>query len=287
VTAKVGLYRSVDLRLGEGGLSVGGGPWQILWGMAEALTSSLLTKAGFRHAFFTRRGGVSKPPFASLNFSSSVGDDPDAVADNLARAAGTLEIPTERLYFLSQVHGTVAHRLTGDEEPRQICRREGDITFSGDADVGCGVRMADCPAVLVGDRRTGAVVAVHSGWRGTVAGAVPAGLLALRKLIGGPGDLVAAVGPHIEQCCFEVGEDVAKRIAAATDEGEAIIDRGYEKPHVDLRRVIDRQLRRHEVTDVDHVGGCTMCDAERFHSYRRDGAVSGRMLAAIVSEVRA
>jgi copper oxidase (laccase) domain-containing protein len=116
---------------------------------------------------------------------------------------------------------------------------------------------------------------------------VGAGLKALREAIGGPGDLVAAVGPHIEQCCFEVGEDVAEQIAAATPEGDAIVDRSYEKPHVDLRRVIDRQLRDAEVAELDHVAGCTMCDPVRFHSYRRDGAVSGRMLAAIVSEVRA
>ena len=81
--------------------------------MAESITSALLAEAGFRHAFFTRRGGVSEPPFQSLNFSSSVGDDPAAVAENLGRAAGSLEIPRERLYFLSQVHGTVAHRLGG------------------------------------------------------------------------------------------------------------------------------------------------------------------------------
>ena len=254
--------------------------------MAESITSALLAEAGFRHAFFTRRGGVSEPPFQSLNFSSSVGDDPAAVAENLGRAAGSLEIPRERLYFLSQVHGTVAHRLGGDEAPADVWGREGDITLSDEANVGCGVRMADCPAVLVGDRRSGAVVAIHSVWRGTVAGAVPAGLTALRELLAGPGDLVAAVGPHIAQCCFEVGEDVAREIAAATDAGEAIIDRSRPKPHVDLSRVIDDQLKRHGVDAVEHVGGCTMCDATRFHSYRRDGAVSGRMLAAIVSEAR-
>ena len=261
-------------------------PWQLSGTMAESITSALLAEAGFRHAFFTRRGGVSEPPFESLNFSSSVGDEPAAVAENLARAAQTLEVPPERLYFLSQVHGTVSHRLRGDEAPEDVGRRQGDITLSDDREVGCGVRMADCPAVLVGDNQSGAVVAIHSGWRGTVAGAVPAGLAALRALLGSAGDLVAAVGPHIEQCCFEVGEDVAQQIAAVTDAGEAIIDRSRPKPHVDLRRVIDAQLKRSGVDRVDHVGGCTMCDATRYHSYRRDGAVSGRMLAAIVSEAR-
>ncbi|HHH29614.1 MAG TPA: laccase domain-containing protein, partial [Polyangiaceae bacterium] len=220
--------------------------------MAESITSELLAEAGFRHAFFTRRGGVSRPPFDSLNFSISVGDDAGAVGENLARAAHALEIPVERIYFLNQVHGTVAHRLHGREAPRDVCRREGDITLSAAANVGCGVKMADCPAVLVGDRRSGAAVAIHSGWRGTVAGAVPAGLRALRELLGAPGELVAAVGPHIEQCCFEVGEDVAERIVAVSDAGDTIVDRTRPKPHVDLRRVIDGQLRLSGVSEVDH-----------------------------------
>ncbi|MCA9618968.1 MAG: peptidoglycan editing factor PgeF [Myxococcales bacterium] len=251
------------------------------------LRSRLLDDAGFRHAFFTRLGGVSEPPFDSLNFSSSVGDDPELVHENCRRAAEALGVAVERLYFLSQVHGTQHHRLEGDEDPLEVLRREGDITLSTNPEVACGVRMADCPAVLIGDLESGAVVAVHSGWRGTVAGAVPAGVAALREVLGGPGDLVAAVGPHIEQCCFEVGADVAATIAAATAEGEAVVDRRRAKPHVDLRRVIARQLADLGVARVDHVAGCTMCDAERFHSYRRDGAVSGRMLGAIVAAARA
>ncbi len=95
------------------------------------------------------------------------------------------------------------------------------------------------------------------------------------------------VGPHIEQCCFEVGPDVAAEIAAASALGDGVVDRSRDKPHVDLRRVIAAQLEDEGVAAVDQVEGCTMCDARRFHSYRRDGAVSGRMLAVIVSEERA
>jgi copper oxidase (laccase) domain-containing protein len=95
---------------------------------------------------------------------------------------------------------------------------------------------------------------------------------------------VAAVGPHIERCCFEVGEEVAAELAAASTLGRAALDELRPKPHVDLRRIIEAQLRATAPARlrVDHVPGCTACDAERFHSYRRNGPRGGRMLAAIV-----
>jgi YfiH family protein len=221
-----------------------------------------------------------------LNFSSAGGDSPEAVAENLSRAATDLGITADQIFYLSQVHGRDARVLTGDEALADTLRSEGDITLSSHDGVGCGVRMADCPAVLIGDSQSGAVAAVHSGWRGTVAGAAPAGVEALRGLVGAPGELVAAIGPCIEQCCFEVGDDVAQQIAAASELGDDIVDRSRPKAHVDLRRVIEAQLRAVGVEQVDQVAGCTMCDPERFHSYRRDGVVSGRMLAVIAAGVR-
>jgi YfiH family protein len=160
---------------------------------------------------------------------------------------------------------------------------EGDITITRTSDIACAVRMADCAAILMADRESGAVAAVHSGWRGTVEGAAAQGVRVLRELVGDSGNIVAAIGPHIERCCFEVGPDVAETIADASALGEAIVDRSRERPHVDLRRVIERQLHDVGVRAVDHVRGCTMCDSVRFHSYRREGVKSGRMLAAVVA----
>jgi polyphenol oxidase len=249
------------------------------------LTSRRLEAAGFRHAFFTRQGGVSEPPFASLNFFAGGGDDPARVAENLARAARELSVAPEHVYFLSQVHGVAAQVIAGTEPREKVLHDQGDITLSQSPHVACGVRIADCAPVLLADRASGAVAAVHSGWRGTVEGAAVAGVTALRTLVGAQGDIVAAIGPHIGACCFEVGDDVAGIIAERSGLGETIIDRSRARPHVDLRRVIAHQLAGCGV-DVDHVEGCTVCDATRFHSYRRDGKVSGRMLAAIVPAPR-
>jgi YfiH family protein len=247
-----------------------------------ALRSQLLSDAGFRHAFFMRRGGVSQPPWATLNFSTASGDAEEAVRENLRRAARALDVDPARIYYLSQQHGCEVAVLHGDEDRERLLFVPGDVTASISPAVACGVRMADCAAVLLGDRRSGAVAAVHSGWRGTVQGAVASGVRALEQLAGDELDIVAAVGPHIEVCCFEVGTDVAAELAACSSLGEQAVDRSHEKPHVDLRAIIEAQLRALGAATVDHVQGCTMCDSARFHSYRRDGKRSGRMLAAIV-----
>jgi hypothetical protein len=124
-------------------------------GEAEALTSALLRGAGFSHAFFTRRGGASAPPWDTLNVAVSTGDDMAAVRENLERAARRLGVSAGRLYFLSQVHGTTARVLTGEEDREAVVREVGDITLSPVAGVACGARSADCAPVLIGDRRSG------------------------------------------------------------------------------------------------------------------------------------
>lgn len=253
---------------------------------ASYLESSTLRQAGFRHAFFTRRGGVSLPPWDSLSFAVSVGDTPEAVQENVARAAAVLGVRPARLYYLSQVHGTAHRVLDGTEASPEVIRSVGDITASRSPDVACAVRSADCVPVLLADRRSGAVAAVHSGWRGTVLGAAVAGLRALEELAGGSLDVVAAVGPHIELCCFEVGEDVAAELAAASSAGErAVSGRGDGKARVDLRAIVRAQLEAAGVaaSAIDDVPGCSVCDRERFHSFRRDREKSGRMLSAIVA----
>ena len=105
-----------------------------------ALTSALLREKGFSHAFFTRQGGVSLPPWDSLSFVVATGDEPAAVLENRRRAARALGVAVEKLYYLSQVHGTAARLLTGDEGWDEVLRSTGDITVSrtpGNSSTGC------------------------------------------------------------------------------------------------------------------------------------------------------
>jgi YfiH family protein len=253
------------------------------------LRSPLLIRAGFSHAFFTRQGGVSLPPWDTLSFAAATGDDPDHVRENFRRAALALGVPPRRVYVLSQVHGTAAQVLTGVEDRDAVIRSVGDITLSRSPGVACGVRSADCVPVLVADLVTGAVAAIHSGWRGTVQAVAPAGVAALRALVGGDGDLVAAIGPHIQACCFEVDHDVAAELVACSTAGtRALSERTGVKPKVDLRKIVRAQLEASGLAPdrIDDVHGCTFCEPERFHSYRRGGPRSGRLLSAIVTSPR-
>jgi purine-nucleoside/S-methyl-5'-thioadenosine phosphorylase / adenosine deaminase len=204
------------------------------------LASPVLAAAGFAHAFPTR--DVT---------------DAELLAHVCPGGAAVVQA--------RQVHGRVAVLA---ENARGA---EADAVIAREGAVAVGVRVADCVPVLVGDETSGNVAAIHAGWRGVEAGVVPAGV----ELLAGD-RLVAAIGPCIGGCCFEVGEDVAARIGF-------VVRRQGDKAFVDLRAAVRAQLRALGVDDarIDDVPGCTKHEPDRFHSFRRDGANSGRMLAAI------
>jgi YfiH family protein len=253
----------------------------------EFLLSPLLTREGFAHAFFTRRGGCSPAPFDSLHFGGA-GQSADDLAANVHAAARTLAIEPAHLYTATQVHGRDVMVVQGAEDRGDYLRRKADAVVTSTAGVACGVKVADCVPVLVGDRSSGAVAAIHSGWQGTELNVVAAGLAALTSELGQTGDLVAAIGPHIEVCCFEVGDDVAARLSVCAPGVDAVDRRHGLRPHVDLRKIVRAQLETLGVRSeaIDDVRGCTKCDATRFFSYRRDRENSGRLLAAIVARPR-
>ncbi len=250
----------------------------------DILRSRLLDRAGFRHAFFTRRGGHSQRPFDSLHFGGA-GHDEKTLAANVQVAANALEVDTSRLYVVTQVHGRDVAVIGGTEDRDAVHEQKADVVVTKAAGVACGVKVADCVPVLVADRKTGAVAAIHSGWQGTAANVVGAGIDAMRREIGASGDLLAAIGPHIEACCFEVGDDVAERLAACAPGSSVVREKRGARPHVDLRRIVRAQLVAAGLLDesIDDVAGCTKCDADRFFSYRRDRERSGRLLSAIVA----
>lgn len=250
----------------------------------EPLQSVALARAGFRHAFFTRVGGHSPAPFDSLHFGGA-GHDAATLAANVNAAADVLQIEPAQLYVATQVHGRDVIVLRGGEEREAVLACRADALASATPGVACGVKIADCVPVLLADPATGAVAAVHSGWQGTVANVVGAAVEAFRRELGPGAALLAAIGPHIESCCFEVGDDVARPLQAAAP-GVDVVDRGRgARPYVDLRAIVKSQLVTAgiDAAAIDDVRGCTRCDRSRFFSYRRDRDASGRQLAAIVA----
>lgn len=249
----------------------------------DYLQSPLLSGLGFSHAFFCRSGGASTGPYASLSFSVAAGDDPAHVEENLRRAAGVLGVAADRVLYLSQVHGTEVVTADAAATREQTLEQRGDGILSLSPVVACGVRSADCVPLLLAHVESGAVCAAHAGWRGVAGGMAAAAVDALRREVG-PGRVVAAIGPHIGAEAFEVGDDVADALEAACPRANAVNRERWPKPHVSLLQILVEQLREVglDAGDVEFVAGCTMTDATRFFSYRRDGKLSGRHLSAIV-----
>jgi len=248
------------------------------------LSSSMLEREGFVHGFSTRLGGVSEGPFASMNLARAVGDEPAAVDENYRRFRSILSIDEPALFETSQVHGDVVLRVDAKADVVSTRGAPADALVCRDAGIAVAVRVADCVPILLADPRTGAVAAVHAGWRGTVVRILDRALDELESGGARAGHIVAAIGPHIGPERFEVGDEVALEIAKAAG-SDAVIVRGYDKPHIDLERVIRLQLEARGIdpTRIERVPGCTYTDTERFHSFRRDGKRSGRHLAAIVA----
>lgn len=270
------------------------------------LTSRLLSAAGLAHGFSTREGGVSTGPFASLNVSRTVGDDPAHVAENLARLAKAAGLARGPAAFATafQVHGDRVLRarweggaaafdeLLPESEARAEVSGErlaqagpphADAVVSLEPGLAATVRVADCTPILLHDPKSGAVAAVHSGWRGTRLRIAARGARALAAAAGTrPQDLVAAIGPCIGRCCYEVSADLAVLFREAFGPAAAD-DPAPSKPHLDLRYCIERALLDAGLKPeaVEQVPGCTSCEAERFFSHRRDRGLSGRQLAFV------
>ena len=251
--------------------------------------SPIFSAAGVRHAFSTRLGGISAAPFDSLNLGNPFGCDASDPTDNiraneqrLLRAAGAGGREFCRVH---QVHGRAVARARSGES--FDFHEKADAIVSDDPTRALSVRVADCVPVLLarGDGRV--VAAVHAGWRGVVAGVVPAAIEAISAVTGHlpavTGDLLAAIGPSISGEAFEVGPEVLDIFAGLFD-GAAICRRLPQgKALIDLRQVIYLQLvgKGLQACHIDTTDRCTYRDVDEFFSHRRDNGVTGRMAAVI------
>ncbi|HEX9049705.1 MAG TPA: peptidoglycan editing factor PgeF [Anaeromyxobacter sp.] len=236
------------------------------------LQSRLL--AAFSHGFTTRGGGASTGPFESLNLGGQVGDEPAAVAENWAR----LERETGlRFARVRQVHGARAVRVEAPSPPAL----EADVVVTRAPGVAACVSVADCVPILLADPETGAVAAVHAGWRGTIARAAAEGVRALGREAGAPpARLLACVGPAIGPCCYEVSPDLAARFRAGL--GPETVREGR-SPHLDLWRANVAVLEAEGLAPerIEVLARCTACEREHFFSHRRDAGRTGRQVAFI------
>lgn len=218
----------------------------------------------------TRLGGVSLPPWDSLNLGGRVGDDVEHVRTNRERMQSLL--PGEPVW-LDQVHGTAVWRDAADSRcaDASVSRKPGEV---------CAVMTADCLPVLFCDRAGSVVAAAHAGWRGLSAGVLEETVLAMAAA---PDEILAWLGPAIGPAHFEVGPEVRTAFAEKDARAAEAFRPGQgDRLMADIFLLARQRLMAAGLSASNLFGGgvCTVGDRQRFFSYRRDG-VTGRMASLV------
>jgi len=252
--------------------------------MAEALTADGLPAP---HGFFTRRGGVSAGPFASLNCSLSSADDPAAVLENRARAARSLGAEPSLLLGLTQVHGDRVVTVTEPWAPGQ--GGHADAMVTNRVGIALGIVTADCAPVLFADSAGMIIGAAHAGWRGAVLGVLEATVAAMTALGASPARITAAIGPCIARASYEVGPDLRDAVVARAAADAAFFGAGqrHDRWQFDLAGYCAARLRAAGVGHVFVTGVDTLTEEDRFFSHRRRTLAKSGPIGHQISVIRA
>jgi len=223
----------------------------------------------------TRHGGVSGPPYDTLNLGRHVDDDPTCVEENRRRFCAALDVDPAWLVTAGQVHGTTVRRV---DAPRHVPFCDGLVTTT--PGLLLAIAAADCAPVLLADPGRGVAGACHAGWRGAAGGVAAKTVSVMREQGAEPAAIRAHIGPCLSLEAFEVGAEVAAEF------DEAVVHRrdGWARPHVDLKGTIRRQLEgaglAPEAIEVSE--RCTLQETDDFFSHRASGGTTGRLFGAIV-----
>ena len=230
-----------------------------------------------KHAFLTRQGGVSLPPYHTLNWSGNNGDLEEDVQENRKRTAGTFGLDPARFLFLNQVHGdgilVLKHPAVG--LPSSL---EYDAVITDAPGIFAGILTADCLPVLVVDGTRRVVAAVHAGRQGTGLHVLPKVVRKMRTAFeSSPEDILVSFGPGIGPCCYEIDEKVFR-----TEWEPFSLSREKKKWRIDLTAINLSLLQEEGVgeSQISRINLCTCCHADLFYSYRRDGR-TGRQFSFI------
>ncbi len=250
--------------------------------MAEAVRVDLLP---LPHGFFTRRGGVSSGPFASLNCSLSGQDGREAVLENRGRAADALNIPRPHLLGCTQVHGIAVATVTTPWAPGDGPRADAMVTDR--PGLALGIVTADCAPILFADAEAGIAGAAHAGWRGAVAGVIEATIAAMIQLGARPERIAAAIGPCIAQQSYEVAADLRGAVLAHASGNARFFTEGAREARwqFDLPGYCAARLRAAGLASVTLTGLDTLAGEDRFFSHRRRTLTNGGPIGHQISVI--
>jgi hypothetical protein len=251
--------------------------------------SEKFERLGIRHAFSTRIGGISPAPFDSLNLGNPNGarvqDDYARIWANYAKLTKTIGCSGEPPLRVHQIHGADVVSARANQAFNTDCKA--DALVSDDPHRVISIRTADCTPILLATPDSKIVAAVHAGWRGIIAGVIPAAVARMIELQPdlAPSDFLAAVGPCIGPAAFEVGPEVLAEFESAFGPEAPISRKSDGKGTVDLpsaarRQLIAAGLRDHNIDGTDR---CTYTHGKEFFSHRRDRGITGRMAAVIAA----
>lgn len=246
-----------------------------------------LTDAGVANAVFTRRGGLSPRPWASLNVGATVGDEIERVLENRKRSFQAVQRPFESIYDVWQVHGREVI-CTESPRPPQTKHLQADAILTDRLEVTIFMRFADCVPIFLFDPLRKVVGLVHAGWRGTVERTAGRTVRVMReKYLCSPENILAGIGPSIGAHHYEVGKDVVKQVqksfGAVTSEvlHDKVVDGGSDRVQFDLWRANEIILEQVGVRRIEVSGLCTACHLKDWYSHRAERGRTGRFGALI------
>lgn len=239
-------------------------------------------------SFFTRLGGCSLPPADSLNFSNGPGEDEENIRRNIRIASDSLGIDPGAIVMCEQRHSDAIVSLSSPPSSMPIA----DAVIAERAGIFPAIRTADCLPILIMDPVTRVSAAIHAGWRGTAQRVAPKVVQAMvRQYKVMPKNVLAALGPTIGVCCYEVGNDVISRVLRNIPNAEKyIVAKGTGKAEgtpssyfVNLVEINRSELIRCGVPEANIKGAeiCTSCRGDLFFSYRRDRGKTGRQISIV------
>lgn len=229
------------------------------------------------HGFFTRQGGVSQPPFDSLNCGYGSGEAPELVTQNrdivLKAVGGNVLVTAE------QTHSDIAIVVSGMGDFKA------DALVTRTPGVALGILTADCTPILFQDKKAGIIGAAHAGWRGARFGIIGSTIRAMQNM--GADDITAVIGPTIQHNSYEVSADFVSVFAMESHNNSNYFTRSKNEGHFmfDLPGYVEEKLRKNGVKDIHNLAEDTLTQPEKFYSYRRgtlEGAKEyGRQISVI------
>lgn len=235
-----------------------------------------------KHGFFTRRGGASSGIFKGLNCGFGSSDQTDIVAINRAAVADALDVASDALMSVHQIHSADVVEVKGPGSDRP----KGDAMVTATPGVALGILTADCAPLLFIDHDARVIGAAHAGWQGALGGVAEATLNAMVKLGASIENTAVTIGPCISQRNYEVGLEFFENFISEDAEYARFFGNGAnDKFHFDLPSFCLSKLRNAGVASATWTGHCTYAEPDRFYSYRRATHLKepdyGRLISAI------